>query len=223
VRTYVVLLAYCCVPVHLLTTTPDCKNLAPIWEKLAEDFILEPSVVIGKVDAEADNSKATAKDQDVNSYPTIKFFPAGSTEGELYKGGRAEADFVSFINEKTGTHRVVGGGLDATAGTIDALNHIALKFAAGGAALADLAADAKKAVEGLGEGIQYKYAEYYIRVFDKLSKSDGYAAKELSRLDGMLRKGGLAPSKVDELQSKANILRQFIKDAAEKITGKDEL
>lgn len=215
---------YLLVPDLLLTATSDCKNLAPIWEKVAEDFALDNNVVIAKVDAEAENSKDTAKKQDVSSYPTIKFFPAGSTEGELYKGGRAEADFVSFINEKVGTHRVVGGGLDATAGTVDVLNQIALKFAAGGEALADLAAEAKKIVDGLAEGAQYQYAKYYIRVFDKLAKSDSFASKELARLDKMLRKGGLAPAKVDELQSKANILRQFVEDAAEKLTGtKDEL
>ncbi|KAI1852413.1 hypothetical protein JX265_011046 [Neoarthrinium moseri] len=201
-----------------------CKTLAPIWEKLAEDFILEPSVTIAKVDAEADNSKATAQDQGVSSYPTIKFFPAGSIDGEAYNGGRSEADFVAFINEKVGTHRVVGGGLDATAGTIDVLNHIALKFAAGGNALTDLAAEAKKSVEGLGKDAQYKYAEYYIRVFDKLSKSDNYVAKELARLDGILKRGGLAPAKVDELQSKTNILKKFVADLADKVTGsKDEL
>ncbi|KAH8663916.1 thioredoxin-like protein [Xylariales sp. PMI_506] len=196
-----------------------CKSLAPTWEKLAEDFQLESNIVIAKVDAEAENSKATAKDQGVSSYPTIKFFPAGSTTGELYSGGRSEADLVSFINQKTGTHRVAGGGLDLTAGTIDVLNHIALKFAEGGAALSDLAAEAKKAVEGLGKEAQYKYAEYYVRVFEKLSKSDNYVAKEIARLDGIIKKGGLAPAKLDEFQSKTNILKQFVA----KVTGKDEL
>ncbi|KAI0124308.1 thioredoxin-like protein [Xylariales sp. AK1849] len=201
-----------------------CKSLAPVWEQLAEDFILENNVVVAKVDAEAENSKATASDHGVTSYPTIKFFPAGSTEGEAYNGGRSEADLVAFINEKTGTHRVAGGGLDAKAGTIDALNHIALKFSAGGEALSDLAAEAKKAAEGFGQDAQYKFAEYYIRVFDKLSKSDNYVAKELARLDGILKRGGLAPAKVDELTSKTNILRQFIADLTEKVTGgKDEL
>lgn len=29
-----------------------------------------------------------------------------------YDGGRSEADFVSFLNDKCGTHRAVGGGLN---------------------------------------------------------------------------------------------------------------
>lgn len=196
--------------------------MAPTWETLAEDFINEPNVVVAKVDAEADNSKATASEQGVSSYPTIKFFPKGSTEGEPYSGGRSEKDLVSFLNEKTGTHRVPGGGLDATGGTIDALNHIALKYAAGSDKLADLAAEAKKVAADLAEDAQYKYAQYYIRVFDKLSQNEGYVAKESARLDGIIKKGGLAPSKLDELQSKTNILKQFIKKVEEKVTGDDE-
>lgn len=179
--------------------------------------------MIAKVDAEADNSKATASEQGVTSYPTIKFFPKGSTEGEAYNGGRTEKDLVEFLNEKTGTHRAVGGGLDATGGTIDLLNHIAIKYAAGTDKLAELAEEAKKTAAGLAEGAQYKYAQYYIRVFDKLSQNEGYVAKEAARLDGIIKKGGLAPAKLDELQSKTNILKQFLQQAAEKVVGKDEL
>ncbi|CAJ2507795.1 Uu.00g089810.m01.CDS01 [Anthostomella pinea] len=200
-----------------------CKSLAPTWETLAEDFINEPGVVIAKVDAEAENSKATASSEGVSSYPTLKFFPKGSAEGILYDGGRSEQDLITFINEKTGTHRVAGGGLDAYAGTIDILNHIAQKYTAGTDKITELAAEAKKAAEGLAGDAQYKYAEYYIKVFDKLSQNEGYVAKESARLDNIIRKGGLAPAKLDELQTKSNILKQYLQQVADKITGKDEL
>ncbi|RAL68458.1 hypothetical protein DID88_007186 [Monilinia fructigena] len=123
-----------------------CKTLAPIWEKVAQDFINEPNVVIAKVDAEAESSKATAKDQGVTSYPTIKFFPKGSTEAEAYSGGRSEKDLVEFLNSKAGTHRAVGGGLDATAGTIEALDALVSKFT-GGSSIAEVAAEAAKAAQ----------------------------------------------------------------------------
>lgn len=174
--------------------------------------------MIAKVDAEGENSKATAKEQDVSSYPTIKFFPKGSKEAEPYNGGRTEADLVSFINGKAGTHRAPGGGLDATAGTIEALDTLVAKFT-GGSSIADVAAEVATAVKDFHSGAQYKYAEYYVKVFDKLSKSDGYAAKELARLDGILKKGGLTPEKLDEFTSKTNILRRFLAKAI----GKDEL
>ena len=169
--------------------------------------------MVAKVDVEAENAKATAKEQGVSSYPTIKFFPKGSKEAEEYNGGRTEADLVSFINSKAGTHRAVGGGLDATAGTIEALDTLVSKFT-GGSSIAEVAAEATKAAAELKADAQYKYAEYYVRVFDKLSKSDSYAAKELARLDGIIKKGGLAPAKLDEFTSKTNILKRFIAKAA---------
>jgi protein disulfide-isomerase A6 len=195
-----------------------CKTLAPIWEKVAQDFANEPNVVIAKVDAEADNSKATAQAQGVSSYPTIKFFPKGTTEPEAYSGGRTEQDLVTFMNSKAGTHRTVGGGLDATAGTIEILDTLVSKLTAGASA-AEVAAEATEAAASLKEQAQYKYAEYYIKVFDKVAKTDGYAAKELARLDKIIKKGGLAPAKLDEFTSKTNILKRFV----EKVTGKSEL
>ncbi|EFY85555.1 Protein disulfide-isomerase erp38 [Metarhizium acridum] len=200
-----------------------CKNLAPTWESLAADFVNEANVVIAKVDAEAPNSKAVATKQGVSSYPTIKWFPAGSEEGESYDGARSEDDFIKFINKKAGTHRVVGGGLDRVAGTIAALDALVAKFT-GGAKLEDIVGEVKSAVEKFNDDAKYAYAKYYVRVFDKLSKSDNYVSKELSRLEGILEKGGLAPSKRDEIQSKTNVLRRFAEKAADKAEElKDEL
>jgi len=195
-----------------------CKSLAPIWEKVATDFTNEPSVLVAKIDAEAENAKATAQDQGVSSYPTIKFFPKGSKEPVAYEGGRTEADLVAYLNEKAGTHRTPGGGLDATAGTIEALDALVSKLT-GGSGISEVAAEATKAAADFKSGAQYKYAEYYVKVFDKLSKSDTYAAKELTRLDKILQKGGLAPEKLDEFTSKKNILKRFVAKAV----GKDEL
>lgn len=198
----------------------DCKKLAPTWEQLAYDFENEHDVVVAKVDADSDGSKATAKAQGVSSYPTLKFFPAGSKEAEAYNGGRAEKDLVAFLNEKAGTHRAEGGGLDTTAGLVEALNVIVDKYTAGQTALADATAEIAKEAAGLKEGVQAKYAEYYVKVFDKLSKNDDYASKELTRLDSILKKGGLAPTKLDEFTTKSNILRRFIEKAKD---VKDEL
>ncbi|RFU33548.1 hypothetical protein B7463_g2815, partial [Scytalidium lignicola] len=194
-----------------------CKSLAPVWESVAQDFANEPNVIVAKVDAEADNSKAVAKEQGVTSYPTIKFFPKGSTEPEAYSGGRTEKDIVSYINEKAGTHRTPGGGLDSSAGTIEALDALVKKFTSG-TSISEVAAEATKAAQDLKSAAENKYAEYYVKVFDKLSKSDKYVAKELARLDGIIKKGGLAPTKLDEFTTKTNILRKFVN-----VPGKDEL
>lgn len=108
--------------------------------------------------------------------------------------------------------------MDATAGTIEALDSLVAKFT-GGSSISEVSDEVAKAAKDLKEDAQYKYAEYYVKVFDKLSKSDNYASKELARLDGIMKKGGLAPEKLDDFTSKTNILKRFI----EKATGKSEL
>jgi protein disulfide-isomerase A6 len=186
-----------------LTNCADCKTLAPIWETLANDFVNEPNVLIAKVDAEAENSKALAQDQGVQSYPTIKYFKKGSSEALPYEGGRSEKDFIDFLNTNAGTHRAVGGGLDATGGTIEAFNTVVEKFQG---TYADGYEEAKK----LAETLQDKYAQYYVKVFQKAGANEGYAQKEFKRLQGLIGKGNLAPEKLDDLMSRSNILRRFL-------------
>ncbi|KAH8702758.1 thioredoxin-like protein [Phaeosphaeriaceae sp. PMI808] len=180
-----------------------CKTLAPIWETLANDFATEPSVLIAKVDAEAENAKALATEQGVQSYPTIKYFKKGSLEALPYEGARDEKDFINFLNANAGTHRAVGGGLDATGGTIEAFNTIVEKFQG---AYGDGAEEAKK----LAGTLKDKYAQYYAKVFEKAGKNKGYVEKELKRLQGLLGKGNLAQEKLDDLVSRSNILRKFL-------------
>ncbi|KAJ5246183.1 Protein disulfide-isomerase tigA [Penicillium chermesinum] len=192
-----------------------CKTLAPIWETVANDFALENNVVIAKVDAEAENSRALAKEQGVTGYPTIKFFPAGSTEPEAYSGARSEEAFVEFLNSKAGTHRAVGGGLDKKAGTIAVLDKLVADYVPA-EKFDKLAAEIQKTAKGL----QDKYAEYYVKVATKLSENRDYAEKELARLVKILSKGSSAPEKVDDIISRSNILRGF---AGEEKDGKDEL
>lgn len=198
----------------------DCKNLAPTWEKVATDYASDDSVIIAKVDVEAPNSKSTAKEQGVTGYPTILWFPAGSKESVKYTGGRAEEQFLDWVNEKAGLHRLPGGELDITAGTIDALDSLVAKLS--GSNLADITSQVKTQAESLKDTAQYKYAEYYVKVFDKLNGSDTYAAKELARLEGILSKGGLAPAKRDEIRVKTNVLRKFIQDVVDKVGEKVE-
>ncbi|KAJ5101806.1 Protein disulfide-isomerase tigA [Penicillium alfredii] len=181
-----------------------CKSLAPTWETLATDFAREPNVVIAKVDAEAPNSRALAKEQGITGYPTIKFIPKGSTEPEVYSGGRSEEALVEFLNTKTGTHRAAGGGLDSVAGTVATLDKLVAEHAPVHQ-FDTLAAEAKKAAKGL----QAKYAQYYVKVADKLVQNEDYVTKELARLQKIIAKGNSAPEKLDDVISRSNILRRF--------------
>ncbi|KAJ5690220.1 Protein disulfide-isomerase tigA [Penicillium macrosclerotiorum] len=193
-----------------------CKTLAPIWETLANDFALESNILIAKVDAEAENARALAKEQGITGYPTIKFFPAGSSEAEPYGSARTEEAFVEFLNTKTGSARAVGGGLNKKAGTIAALDKLLTEYVPTHK-FEKLAAEVKKAAKGL----QDKYAQYYIKVADKLSLNEEYASKELARLSKILSKGGSAPEKVDDIISRSNILRGFAGEDNEVV--RDEL
>ncbi|ETP47794.1 protein disulfide-isomerase domain [Phytophthora nicotianae P10297] len=79
-----------------------CKSMAPTYETVATAFKKADNVVVAEVDA--DNYKDLGSKYGVTGFPTLKYFPEGSTEPEDYKGGRSEDDFVNFLNEKAGTH-----------------------------------------------------------------------------------------------------------------------
>ncbi|KAK2767004.1 Protein disulfide-isomerase-like 2-2 [Arachnomyces sp. PD_36] len=195
-----------------------CKSLAPVWEQVAHDFVNEPEVLVAKVDADSEGSKTTAQEQSVKSYPTIKYFPKGSTEPVDYSGARTEEAFVEFLNEKAGTHRKSGGGLDENAGTIEILDEIIHKHIPAHT-LSEATEELTKAAEGLKEA----FASYYVRVLGKLEKNGEFVTKEFARLQKILENGELQRAKQDELVSKSNILRKFFGPEKEKAEGKDEL
>jgi protein disulfide-isomerase A6 len=180
--------------------------------------------MIAKVDAEAGNSKSVAKQERIQGYPTIRFYPRKSIEFKEYGRERSEEAFVEYLNEMSGTSRAVGGGLTPKAGTIEKLNTLVDKFV-GGEKIAKVAKEIEKAAKGLED----KYAAYYVKAAGKLKDNADYATKELARLERMLGKGNLAGEKMDDLQSRSNILRRFLgikteePEATEEKTGKDEL
>lgn len=196
----------------------DCKSLAPIYEELANDFASEDSVIIAKVDAESEDSKATASAQGVTGFPTIKWFPAGSKEPTTYSNARTEAAFIDFINKEAGTYRAPGGRLTAAGGTVAAIDSIIQKIIDGGSDVASKADEIVKAATSE----KSTYAKYYAKAAEKIKANSAWLDKELARLENILKKGGLVPSKVDDLTSRSNILRRFkvVKSEAE---GKSEL
>jgi len=76
-----------------------CKKLAPIWDELGANFQDKEDVVIAKMDSTTNE----VEDVKVHSFPTIKFFPAGS-EGKVidYNGDRTLEGFTKFL-ESGGT------------------------------------------------------------------------------------------------------------------------
>jgi len=77
-----------------------CKKLAPDWDTLASTFEGSNDVVIAKVDADA--HKDLGNRFDVHGYPTLKWFPKGSTTPEEYSGGRSLDELTAFVQQKSG-------------------------------------------------------------------------------------------------------------------------
>jgi len=187
-----------------------CKSLKPTYERVAVDFLSETKCIVANVDADAELNRPLALKYDVKSFPTIKFYPKGG-EPISYEGGRQEADFVEFLNEKCGTHRAVGGGLNDQAGRHLEFDALASKFfTATGAARDAIYKQASVFAAEIGPA-----ATHYVRVMEKvINGKEDYVTKESKRLASILEKRVLASAKLDEIKIKANVLAAF---AAEKV------
>jgi protein disulfide-isomerase A1 len=82
-----------------------CKALDPEYTKLGEEFKDIDSVVIGKMDSTANE----ISDVDIQGFPTLYFWKAGSKEPMKYEGGRTHADLSQFIRKNVGTPIKEGG------------------------------------------------------------------------------------------------------------------
>jgi len=195
-----------------------CKSLVPIYEELANVFAGDSDdVVIAKVDATEE--EAIGAKYEVQGFPTIKWFPAGSGEAEDYQGQRDLESFVSFINTKAGTQRMKDGSLEFAAGTVPVLNDLIKARAA----KVDIAFfDALKAASGNFDAgsKEEAYAKVYIKVAEKvLEKGAGYVANELARLGSLISKGSLLPKARKTFQLKHNVLSAFHRIAVDNAAG----
>lgn len=160
------------------------------------------------------------KEQGVIGYFIIFWFLVGSKEGIKYKGGCIEEKFLEFVNENVGIYCLFGGDFDIIVGIIEVLDIVVVKFI--GFNIVEFSGEVLKQVELLKDIVQYKYVEYYVKVFDKFSNSDGYVVKELVCFDGIFIKGGFVFVKCDEIQLKINVFCKFILDVVEKVQEKVE-
>jgi len=85
-----------------------CKNLAPIYEELADAFAhAKGKVVIAKVDADGEG-KPLGKKYGVTGYPTLLWFD-GEGKEEKYTSGRDLDGLASFITQKIGVKSKIPG------------------------------------------------------------------------------------------------------------------
>lgn len=78
-----------------------CKNLAPVYEELAQAFAYaEDKVTIAKVDA--DTHRSLGSTYGIAGFPTLKWFGAKGSGPDDYNGGRDLESLSNFVTEKTG-------------------------------------------------------------------------------------------------------------------------
>jgi len=70
-----------------------CKQLAPIWEELAEALEDIPNLVIADMDATANEVEEVS----VSSYPTLIFYPSRKKSGVDHDGGRTVEEFIDWL------------------------------------------------------------------------------------------------------------------------------
>jgi len=78
-----------------------CKSLAPKWEELGTIFTDNENVVIGKVDATANDTPAK-----VQGFPTLILYPAGGKASPVtYEGDRTPQAMAEFVRSNGGTFK----------------------------------------------------------------------------------------------------------------------
>ncbi|GFO41792.1 protein disulfide-isomerase [Plakobranchus ocellatus] len=71
-----------------------CKQLAPIWDELGKAYEGNDKIIIAKMDSTANE----VEEVKVQSFPTLKYFPADSDEVIDYNGERTLDGFKKFLD-----------------------------------------------------------------------------------------------------------------------------
>ncbi|RPD60361.1 protein disulfide isomerase [Lentinus tigrinus ALCF2SS1-7] len=79
-----------------------CKNLAPVYEQLADAYAhAKDKVIIAKVDADG-VGRPLGQQYGVTGFPTLKWFGPEGGEPEKYDGGRDLEALANFVTSKSG-------------------------------------------------------------------------------------------------------------------------
>lgn len=147
---------------------------------------------------------------DVEGYPTIIFFPAGSADPVLYEEGRDVTSMLNYVNKEAGTQRNIDGTLfDGYIKDFDAM------IAAAGYKVTDeLIESLRKAAENVSASMK-EHANRYVSTAEKIrDKGDGYVTKEKTRLKNMIASPNVKPEQRSNFQYRINALDCF--DASNK-------
>ncbi|AYU79665.1 protein disulfide isomerase / PDI40 [Leishmania donovani] len=187
-----------------------CKALKPIYNKLAKVFSNDKDVVIARINADDAANRKIATEYAVSGFPTLYFFPKGADEKPVeYKNGRNLEDFLTFVNENAGKHRLANGDLSWEYGVIAELAEAVARVATSSGESSKAAVEAVKAVAStLTES---EDAAYYIKAAERIAaKGPAYVESESARLKRTLG-GPVAGDRRDNMVMRLNILTSIQK------------
>jgi len=75
-----------------------CKKFAHVYDEVARSLSVADEIVVAKADAATDAKLAGAHNVEV--FPTIKWFPKKSLEGDMWKGARIYDAVMHFVDSK---------------------------------------------------------------------------------------------------------------------------
>jgi len=93
-----------------------CKQLAPIWDQLAEKFKDSADIVIAKVDATVNEVERVK----VTSFPTLKYFSKDSDKVVNYSGERTLEELIKFVESGGQEHAPTEESDEEESGTEEA-------------------------------------------------------------------------------------------------------
>ncbi|KAH9598628.1 Endoplasmic reticulum resident protein 29 [Trypanosoma melophagium] len=182
-----------------------CKNLHPIYERLAMVFKDEPDVVIAKLNADDSANSEVRYRYKVDGFPTLVFLPKNKKEPLYYDGQRDLTSLLEYINEHTGKDRLPTGELDKNVGVYLDVSAFLRDILAGGKSEEDkkkIYANFQESASQLDEVPMKEYQRIGAKVMES---GAAYVEKELARVKRILQ-GTLSAAKRDAMTIRANIL-----------------
>jgi len=195
-----------------------CQSIAPTYEEVAKTFTNEPNCMVTRLNG--DEHPEFASTHHIQGFPTIKFFSQGHPEnGEEYLGNPEGEDLVTFLNEKCGTFRILGGDLTTDAGRQPIMDKLAKEFSEANTHLERI--HVLNRARGLvTEPEKQKWRLIYIHVMEhglNVNASDfsNFIDREIQRMDHILdqlNSHNVHPKKLDEMKIRRNILKSFLSE-----------
>eukprot|EP01116_Phalansterium_solitarium_P012480 TRINITY_DN28805_c0_g1_i1.p2 TRINITY_DN28805_c0_g1~~TRINITY_DN28805_c0_g1_i1.p2 ORF type:complete len:223 (-),score=104.89 TRINITY_DN28805_c0_g1_i1:105-773(-) len=167
------------------------------YEKVAKEF---DDVIVAKV---AGNDSPKLKERfGVSTYPTVKYFPSGSSE-PVTAGSASSSDLIDFVRLQQNPK-------------LQELKQLAQDFlAAAAGARPAIQAKAEELVKTSFDGAASTYASYFTNTIKKIAeKGDDFLEKEAARLKGLVDNKSTVAAKREEFQRRLNVLKSFGKDLA---------